>query len=141
MTTATKTTTKRPTEILDVLPLADGTSVPVVEMEYDATDDSWFCLSDRGYPYMIRRPRTLTIVQVDAKRWGLISDAGEVIDTTYRARDLPMIERQAAEAAQPFGVRVWQWTGGRPSCSLAAVKRSQRIAWNREPIRDPNGGR
>ena len=128
-------------EIVDVLPVADGTSVGIVEMEYDATDDSWFCLSERGYPYMIRAPRMLTIVQVDEKRWGLISETGQVLDTTYRARDLPMLERQAAEAMQPYGIRVWQWTGGRPSCSLAAVKRSQQIAWNRTPITDPYGTR
>jgi hypothetical protein len=124
-------------EVIEMAPCADGTFVPVVEMEWDAKDGSWFLLSDRGYPYMIHAPRTLTIVQVDEKRWGIISDTGEVIDTTARERDLPRLEAQAAAAANPYAIRVWQWTGGRPSKSLADVKRSQRIAWNREPIRNP----
>jgi len=111
--------TKR--EILDIIEVAPGEFRGVVEVEADAT--GWTVLSDHGYVYEVLRPRTLTLVQADAKRWLLLED-GEITPASYRERDLPQVFEAMARAAYPLATRAYQWTAGRPVKSLAEWKRS-----------------
>jgi hypothetical protein len=131
----TKRTHNRPTEILDVMPLVDGTSVPVVEMKL-AVDGMWNCLSNRGYVYCIAQPRFVTVVQGPSvvingierrQRWTTVEENG---DMATHHDTLEAACAAAASIANPLGARGWQWSGGRPIDSLAEADRNMAGAAN-----------